>query len=184
MSTAPRGSILFRYTPGVGRVAAIDCCGGGSSAPTSTCVTAYSTVYQDLAHGTAAVIAHDTVPFSYGITTTTGASSSFTVSSAGVYKIIPSFQYVASSGNAGLTIWLRVNGTNVPDTSTYTVVKNAEEGVITTEYLLQLNAGDSVQLMALATTQDVTVNHIAAGGSGANAYPAAPGIITNMYRIR
>jgi len=185
MSTAPRGGILFRYTPGVGRVAALDCCGtSGTSSPTATCATAYSTVDQTLAHGTAAVVAHDTVPFSYGITVTTGAGAKFTVPATGVYKIIPSLQYVGNNGNAALTIWLRVNGTNVADTSTYTVVKNAEEGVIVTEYLLEMNAGDNVQVCALATTQDVIVNYISGGGSGANAYPAAPGIITNMYRIR
>ena len=183
MSTAPRGGILYRYTPGVGRVAALDCC-GAMGGLTSTCATAYSTVDQTLAHGTVAVVAHDTVPFSYGITVTTGANAKFTVPATGVYKIIPSLQYVGNNGNAALTIWLRVNGTNVADTSTYTVVKNGEEGVIVTEYLLEMNAGDNVQVCALATTQNVVVNHIAAGGSGANAYPAAPGIITNMYRIR
>ena len=40
MSTAPRGSILYRYTPGVGRVAAIDCCGGSVGGTTSTTATA------------------------------------------------------------------------------------------------------------------------------------------------
>jgi len=184
MSTAPRGSILFRYTPGVGRVAAIDCCGTSGSSVTATCATAYSVVDQTLAHGTAAIVAHDTVPFSYGITVTTGANARFTVGATGVYKIIPSLQYVGNNGNAGITIWLKVNGTNVADSSTYTVVKNGEEGVITCEYLLELNAGDYVQVAALATTQNVIVNYIAGGGSGANAYPAAPGIITNMYRIR
>lgn len=183
MSTAPRGSILFRYVPGVGRVSTIPCC-PAPDAPTATCATAYSTTDQTLAHGTAAVIAHDTVSFSYGITVTTGANARFTVPATGVYKIIPSLQYVGNNGNAGITIWLKVNGTNVPDSSTYTVVKNAEEGVITTEYLLEMNAGDSVQVAALATSQDVVVNYIAGGGSGANAYPAAPGVITNMYRIR
>lgn len=183
MSTAPRGSILFRYVPGVGRVSTIPCC-PAPDAPTATCATAYSTTDQTLAHGTAAVIAHDTIPFSYGITVTPGADTKFTVPATGIYKLIPSIQYIGVGGNTALTIWLKVNGTNVPDSSTYTVVKNAEEGVITTEYLLAMNAGDYVQIVAIAATQDVTVNYIAGGGTGADAYPAAPGIITNMYRIR
>lgn len=181
MSTAPRGGILYRYTPGIGKTAVVEC---GSGSVTSTCATAYSTSDQTLTAGTAANVAHDTVPFSYGIVVTTGAGTKFTVPESGVYKVIPSVQYLGVMGNAGLTIWLKVNGNNVADTSTYTVVKNNEEGVITTEYLLQLNAGDYVQVYAIAATQNVLVNHIAAGGSGANAYPAAPGIITNMYRIR
>lgn len=39
MSTAPRGSILFRYTPGVGRVA-LPCC----PCPTATLPSAYASV--------------------------------------------------------------------------------------------------------------------------------------------
>jgi hypothetical protein len=184
MSTAPRGSILFRYTPGVGRVAALDCCGtGGSSTLTATCATAYSTSIQTLGAGTATNIAHDTVPFSYGIAVTTGANAAFVVPATGIYKIIPSVQFL-SGGNTSLTIWIKVNGTNVPDSSTLTLAKNTEEGIVTCEYLLTLNSGDSVQVWARSGAHAVDINYIAAGGSGANAYPAAPGVITNMYRIR
>lgn len=180
MSSAPRGGILYRYVPGTGRVAAVEC---GTGGVTATCATAYSTSDQTLTAGTAANIAHDTVPFSYGITATTGDNFRFTVPATGVYKIIPSFQYL-SSGNGSITIWLKVNGNNVPDSSTLTLTKNNEEGIITTEYLVELNSGDYIQVWALAGTANCAVNYIAAGGSGANAYPAAPGIITNIYRIR
>lgn len=179
MSTAPRGSILFRYTPGVGKVAAVSC----GESPTATCATAYSTSDQTLSAGTAANIAHDTVPFSYGIISTTGANSYFQVPSTGIYKLIPSVQYL-SAGNGSLTIWIKVNGTNVPDTATLTLAKNGEEGVITCEYLLSLNAGDQVQVWGLAQAATNIVNYIAGGGTGDNAYPAAPGVITNVYRIR
>lgn len=179
MSTAPRGGILFRYTPGVGRVAAVEC----GTSPTATCTTAFSTVDQSLVAGTAANIAHDTVPFSYGITVTTGANAAFVVPSTGVYKIIPSVQFL-SGGNGSLTIWVKVNGSNVANSATLTLAKNGEEGIITCEYLLELNMNDSVQVWALAQSANMSINYIAGGGSGANAYPAAPGIITNMYRIR
>lgn len=180
MSTAPRGSILFRYTPGVGRVAAIEC---GTGGVTGTCATAFSTVDQTLTSGTAANIAHDTVPFSYGITVTTGASAAFVVQSAGIYKIIPSVQ-ILSAGNTSVTIWIKVNGSNVPDSSTLTLFKNGEEGIVTCEYLLSLNAGDSVQVWAIAGAANCLVNYISGAGVPPNDYPAAPGIITNMYRIR
>ena len=181
MSTAPRGGILYRYVPGTGRVAAIEC--GTGAGVTGTCATAYSTVDQTLTSGTAANIAHDTVPFSYGIAVTTGANAAFVVPTAGIYKIIPSVQFL-SAGNTSLTIWIKVNGSNVPDSSTLTLAKNNEEGIVTCEYLLSLNANDSVQVWAIAGAANCVVNYIAGGGSGANAYPAAPGIITNMYRIR
>ena len=179
MSTAPRGSILFRYVPGVGRVAAVEC----GTSPTATCASAISTVDQTLNAGTAANVAHDTVVLAYGIQVNTGANSSFVVPVAGVYKLIPSFQYLAG-GNESLTIWIKVNGVNVPNSATTTLMKNNEEGIVTTEYLLELLAGDSVQVWAISTGAATIVNYIAAGGLGANAYPAAPGVITNMYRIR
>lgn len=184
MSSAPRGGILYRYVPGTGRVAALDCCGSTGSNVTSTCATAYSTSDQTLSTGTATNIIHNTIPFSYGITVTTGGSGNFKVTSAGIYKIIPSIQYICNTGNASLTIWIKVNGSNVSDTSTYTVVKNGEEGVITTEYLLDLNNNDEIQVYGLATSHDIVINYINGGGSGANTYPAAPGVITNIYRIR
>lgn len=77
-----------------------------------------------------------------------------------------------------------MNNSNVDNSATQTHFKQNDEIVITCEYLLELNAGDSVQVWALATSANCTIDFIAAGGSGANAYPAAPGIITNMYRIR
>lgn len=179
MSSAPRGGILYRYTPGVGRVAAIEC----GSSPTATCATAFSSSDQLLTAETAANIAHDTVPFSYGITTTTGANGGFTILAAGVYKILPSVQLLAG-GNGNFTIWIKVNGNNVANSATLTLSKNGEEGIITCEYLLELNPGDFVQVWAIAQSANSTVHYIASGGSGANSYPAAPGIITNIYRLR
>lgn len=179
MSTAPRGSILFRYVPGVGKVAAIEC----GTSPTATCATAFSTSDQLLTAGTAALVLHDTVPFSYGLTTTTGASGSFTVSATGVYKIIPSLQCLGA-GNGTITIWIKVNSTTLTNTATRTAFKQNDEIVITCEYLLELNAGDSIQIWALAQSANCTIDYIAGGGVAPNAYPAAPGVITNIYRIR
>ena len=181
MSTyATPGAILFRYIPGVGRVPAVEC---GTSGLTSTCATAFSTADQPLVAGTAANVAHDTVPFSYGITVVTGASGYFQVPATGVYKIIPSLQ-ILGGGNGKVTIWIKVNGVNVADSATLTLFKNGEESVITCEYLLELNANDQLQVWAITAAANGSVEYHAGGGSGANAYPAAPGVITNMYRIR
>jgi hypothetical protein len=179
MSTAPRGGILYRYVPGTGRVAAIDCGGGGF---TPSYITAFGTTDETLTAGTAANIIHDTVPFSAGITLTPGASGGFIVQNTGVYTIVPSVQ-VLSGGNGNITIWLKVNGVNIANSATLTLAKNGEEGIITCEYMLQLNANDFVQVWGIAQSANMTINYIPAGGSGANAYPAAPAIITNMHRI-
>ena len=181
MSVVPplRGIPLYRYIPGVGKVAAIEC----GTSPTATCITAFSTSDQSLVAGTAANITHDTVPFSYGITSVTGTNGYFRVPATGIYKIIPSVQTL-SAGNGSITIWIKVNGVNVPNTATLTLFKNNEEAVITCEYLLELNENDQVEVWALAQTANCVINYIVGGGSGANVYPAAPGVITNMYRIR
>ena len=81
-------------------------------------------------------------------------------------------------------IWIKVNGTSVPDSSTRTAFKQNDEVVITCEYFLDLNAGDAVQVWVEALTANCTIDYISAGGAGANAYPGAPGVITNIQRIR
>lgn len=179
MSAAPRGGILYRYVPGTGRVASVEC----SPNLTSTCATAYSTSDQVLTAGTVAIVRHDVADFSYGIMTTTGADSRFTVPTTGVYKIIPSLQCLGG-GNGTLTIFLRVNGANVENTATRTAFKQNDETVITCEYLLELNISDFVQVCALAQSANCTIDYIEGDGIAPNTYPAAPGVITNMYRIR
>jgi len=118
MSSAPRGGILYRYVPGTGRVASVEC----SPNLTSTCATAYSTADQALTAGTVAVVRHDVADFSYGIMTNLGAGTYFMVPATGVYKIIPSLQCLGA-GNGTLTIFLRVNGANVANTATRTAFK-------------------------------------------------------------
>lgn len=155
----------------------------GGAGVTNIVATAFSTADQTITVGTASLIQHDTVPFSYGITTTTGPSGSFTVPDTGIYKIIPSVQILGANNGKAL-IWLKVNGSNVPDTTTLTAFKQNDEGVITTEYLLSLSANDYIQVYATALSNNYSINYVPAGGVGANAYPAAPGIITDIFRIR
>lgn len=170
-------SVLYRYIPGTGRVAAIQC--GSGSSPTNDVATMYSTSDQSLTANTAAAILYDTVPFSYGYSV---SGSTITVTNGGIHKIIPSVQF-SGSNNGTMIIWIKVNGSNLTDSSTQTNYKTGDTVVITCEYLLSLNAGDQIQVFALSTT-NATIDYIAGGGSGANAYPAAPGIITDIYRLR
>ena len=205
MSTAPSAKPLFQYIPGIGRIPVIQCppCPTGPTGftgpsgqatntgatgptgpnPTSIAATAFSTSDQTLTEGIATLVRHDSVPFSYGITTTTGLAGSFTVPSTGVYKIIPSIQ-LRGSNQGTVTIWIKNNGSNLPDTATLTHFKQNDEVVITCEYLLELSAGDALQVWAVSLLTNCSINHIAAGGVAPNDYPAAPGVITNMYKIR
>jgi hypothetical protein len=79
---------------------------------------------------------------------------------------------------------MKVNGSNVPNTTTYLTFKNNEKQVFTTEILLQLSTSDQVQVWTQASVGGAIIDYISTGGAGSNAYPAAPGIITNMYKLR
>ena len=100
-----------------------------------------------------------------------------------IYKIIPSLQ-ITGSNNGNVHIWVKVNGTNVSNTTTYMTFKNGERHVLTTEILLELIANDQVQIWAQASVSGGVIEYFAAGGTAPNNYPAAPGIITNMYKLR
>jgi hypothetical protein len=128
-------------------------------------------------------VQHDVVDFQYGITVTTGANGYFQVPSEGVYKIIPSLQ-LSGTGNGNIHIWIKVNNTNVPNTTTYMTFKNGDKDVLTTEILLELNENDTVQVWTQASVSGGVIEFIPAGGTPPNNYPAAPGIITNMYKLR
>jgi hypothetical protein len=152
-------------------------------APTTICATANSNASQTILAGVSENIQHDVVDFAYGISVTTGPNGYFQIPSAGVYKIIPSLQLNAT-GNGNIHVWIKVNGTNVANTTTYLTFKNGEKQVFTTEILLQLNADDQVQIWTQASVSGAAIEYIAAGGTAPNNYPAAPGIITNIYKLR
>jgi hypothetical protein len=82
-------------------------------------------------------------------------------------------------------VWIKVDGENVPNSATYMSFKNGDHDVLTTEILLELNANEKVQVWVQSSTAAATIDYIAAGGTGPNdLYPAAPGVITNIYKLR
>jgi hypothetical protein len=157
--------------------------GGSTGAPTATCASAHSTASQGLTANISENIQHDVVDFAYGITAVTGPSGYFEVQSAGVYKIIPSLQ-LTGVGNGNIHMWIKVNNVDVPNTTTYMTFKNGDKHVLTTEILLELLANDQVQVWTQASVTGNIIEYIIPGGTGINAYPAAPGVITNMYKLR
>jgi len=99
----------------------------------------------------------------------------------GVYKAIYSIQFLGITGNDTLIIWASVNGTAVADSATYTAFKNNDTGVIVTELIIPLNAGDVFEWYAATLGgTPVDIQYYAPTGS----IPAAPGIITNIYKLR
>ena len=88
-----------------------------------------------------------------------------------------------SGGAQRVIIWLRKNGTNVDRSSSQFTIANNGENVATCEYIISLLAGDYVEIAFQSPDAGMTASYIAAGGVGANAYPATPSIITNINRI-
>lgn len=155
--------------------------GPGGNA-TNTIATAFSTSNQGLTGGISTLVRHDVVPFSYGITSSTGPTGAFVVPTGGIYKCIPSLQ-IRGANNGNIRIWLKNNGSNIPDTGTDTAYKTNDAVVITCEYLLDLSANDTIQVWTQAST-NALVEYLPAGGVGSNAYPACPGVITNIFKLR
>jgi hypothetical protein len=148
--------------------------------PTETYISANSVAVQTITN-TAAAIIHDQVPLSNLINPlTTPPFTAFVPVFAGVYKAIYSVQFLGISGNADLAIWGVINGTAIPDSATYTAVKNNDTGVITTELIVSLAAGDRFEWYAETIGPNVDIQVYAATAS----IPLAPGIITNIYKLR
>ena len=101
---------------------------------------------------TAYAMTFDTTDFSLGVTRGTPTSRVY-VDTANIYNIQFSAQFINTSGGGGggahrAWIWLRKNGTDVPDSATVLRFQgNNTEGVAAWNFLLQMNAGDYFELM-------------------------------------
>lgn len=110
--------------------------------------------FYDTTDQTAAVIntaypmTFNTTDLSFGVTRGSPTSRIF-VDRANVYNIQFSAQFINTGGGAHrVWVWLRKNGTNVPNTATVLRIKgNNTEAVAAWNFLLQMNAGDYFELM-------------------------------------
>jgi hypothetical protein len=127
----------------------------------------------------------NTTEISNGVTIVNDGSSNptrITVSQAGFYQIAVSNQYTSSnSSSKDVQTWLRVNGTDVPDSNSYVTLNgNGVNVIFSTTYSLSLLAGDYVQVMWASGDTAVSINNIAA-----TAYsPASPSTIVSVTQIQ
>lgn len=78
------------------------------------------------------------------------------MTTGGVYKVIPSIQILAGNQKGSLVTWLRTGtgtvplaltaGQNVPWTSTKVTIPQGDEFVFTTEFLVTMNALETLQV--------------------------------------
>lgn len=108
-------------------------------------------------------------------------TSRLVVDEEGVYNVQFSAQLDKSSGNTGnIHIWLRKNGTNVPNTSSKVAIQGtAAETVAAWNFLVQLEPTNYVELMWSSDDADVILH----AASATSVYPAIPSVICTVTQV-
>jgi hypothetical protein len=138
----------------------------------------YDTTTQTAAAiNTAYAITFNTTDLSFGVTRGSPTSRIY-VDRPNVYNMQFSAQLDKTSGGAALVwIWLRKNGVNVPDSAGQIRIQgNDAELVSAWNYLVQLNAGDYIELMWEVADTSVQILYDPATA----VHPAVPSVILTV----
>jgi uncharacterized coiled-coil protein SlyX len=106
-------------------------------------------------------------------------SGGIKVLAAGTYDLQFSAQVLADTGADTVWIWLKKNGTNVPDTSTKLVLRNNEADVAAWNFVVAANAND---VFELAWQSNGGHTKLFAEAAASN-YTAIPSVIATMNRV-
>lgn len=115
------------------------------------------------------------------------SGSRITAANAGTYNLQFSVQLEQTTNNAAdVSIWLRKNGTNVPNTNTDLTVQKATSGgvakmVAAWNFIVQLNATQYVELMWSSTRSDTQLHYHDVVSTPSR--PATPSVIVTMTQI-
>jgi hypothetical protein len=139
--------------------------------------------FYDTTDQTAAVIntaypmTFNTTDLSFGVTRGSPTSRIF-VARPNIYNIQFSAQFINTGGGAHrVWVWLRKNGTNVPDSATVIRIQgNNTENVAAWNFLLQMNAGDYFELMWEVDNTGISLFADPATG----VHPAIPSVILTV----
>jgi hypothetical protein len=110
------------------------------------------------------------------------SSSRITVPVTGVYEAYYSIQLSRSQGgnNAFAYIWLRKNGLDVIDTNgRVSINSNNSDSLPTVPYVIELNAGDYIEFVGVATEEDISILAVTSGIPG----PSIPSVIVGIKKI-
>ena len=129
---------------------------------------------------TAYAMTFDTTDSSNGVSIGS-PSSRLVVDNQGVYNVQFSAQLdKASGGAADVYIWLRKNGTNVPNTTTtLTLQGTAARQVAAWNFVIQLDSTNYVELMWAADDANVVV----LAATATSVWPATPSIICTVTQV-
>jgi hypothetical protein len=138
----------------------------------------YDTTTQTAAAiNTAYAMTFNTTDLSFGVTRGTPTSRIF-VDRPNIYNIQFSAQVHKTSGGVGLIyVWLRKNGTNVPDSAGQIRIQGNDGEILAAwNYVIQLNAGDYIELMW--EVDDTSVELLAEVATGI--HPSIPSVILTV----
>lgn len=168
--------------------------GGANVKATLNTLRAFDAAYgafsdsTDQTSGTAAgtVITFNTTDVADGVTLVSG--SRLTVPADGVYNLQFSIQYKnVDNAQHDATVWLRIDGSDLANSATqYTIPARKSAGIFgyavaSLTFLLDLNAGQYVQIVWVPTSTNVSIEHLPASASPV--YPAIPSIIASMMQV-
>lgn len=130
--------------------------------------------------GEAMAMTFDTTDAANGISIGS-PTSRIVVDNQGVYNVQFSAQLDKTSGAAAVIhIWLRKNGTNVPNTTSRVVIQGtAAELVAAWNFVIQLEPTNYVELMWEADDADVVL----LAASATSVYPAIPSVICTVTQV-
>lgn len=136
-----------------------------------------TTIQTAAAINTAYAVTFNSTDLSSGVTLGSPTSRVYT-DTPNIYNIQFSAQLDKTSGGVGLVwIWLRKNGTNVPNSSSQIRIQgNDSETVAAWNFLLQMNAGDYFELMWETDSVDIQILYEA----GTAVHPAIPSVILTV----
>ena len=115
---------------------------------------------------------------SYGVTI--ASNSRITMANAGVYSLTFSAQLKADAGADTVRMWLKKNGTNVPESTTKLALRNNEEAVMTVNFIVEAANSDYFEIVWQSEQGDAVLFAENASGN----YPAIPSVIVTAVQVR
>ena len=124
---------------------------------------------------------NNTDPNSNGVSIV--SNSQITVSNQGVYNIQFSAQVdrISGTGNDTINIWFKKNGVNIDDSNSIITVSGAAaaKDIPAWNYMLQLNAGDYIEIFWYSNDTNMRLITFNASGS----IPAVPSVIVTVQQV-
>lgn len=145
---------------------------------TTQSIAAINTAYPITLNSTAAKT--NDGPMQYGVYIGSPTSRVYVDISAD-YNIQFSLQlYSSSASTKNVSIWLRINGTDVPDSATIITVSGSSAGTVAAwNFVVNLTAGSYFELVWSADSTAVTIQSLAASSPR----PAVPGVILTVTSL-